>query len=319
VLVDAQIAVGLDNADPTADLTDTVTLTRLALVAGDTSVELADAAFHDATVKGRDTADMEYVYDATATNGAVAALCGAAGVVLRAEVRGATFGSATGDIPATLTCAQDRRAGELATRALGPNPAHRPCEIDRDDGTVTRLGYDADGRLEVADATFENATTRTVFARDAAGRVTDAYGIADGLFQGHTRYTYEGERPTSSFNDDYQGDTATLSWSWSSDRALAVGDHAYTLSADGLTVTDTQGDGVKTTTYGAPISLATHLTQGAVENAAQFQEQEERVVAQGQEVGELAVTYSDGDIATEVATAHGLTGSTATWKYACSF
>ena len=101
VLVDAQIAVGLDNADPTAELTDTVTLTRLALVAGDTSVELADAAFHDATVKGRDAADMEYVYDATATNGAVATLCGAPGVVLRAEVRGATFGSATGDIPAT--------------------------------------------------------------------------------------------------------------------------------------------------------------------------------------------------------------------------
>lgn len=318
-VVDAQIAVGLDNADPAGGDTDTVTLTRLALVSGSTTVPLAGASFEDGAVDAHTSAVLKYVEGATVTDGDLTALCGVAGVVLRVEVHGVRFGTATGDIPATLQCAKDRRAGELATRALGPNPPHMPCEIDSDDGSVYRLGWDANGRLEIEDDTVRSSTVRTVIQYDDAGQVSDSYRISDGLFSGHMHYAYSDGRVTSSTYDDYRDDPSALSWSWSPEGVLTAGSHVYSLSADGLTVEDQDGDTVSQITFDDPISLTAYATQEPHESAARFHERSERVLVQGQLAGALDVSYSDGDIVSEVTTVSGADGNTFTWKYSCDF
>jgi len=131
-----------------------LSLLRLVAVDGDAAVVLGTGQMKpvggDAGVGAGQSTTLYFYPDTTAKTSELAALCDAAAVEVEITI---TMPSCDCDdavltAPATLSCAEDRRAiAQLALTSAGP-PAGMPCKRQSSASSFEdRYGYDADGRL----------------------------------------------------------------------------------------------------------------------------------------------------------------------------
>lgn len=204
-----------------------LSLLQIRDAAGDTGVTLGTGTLQSLSagqgVSAGQTTKLYFYPEQTATVSELAALCDAGAVEVEITVAMPSCGcdAAVLTAPATLTCAEDRRASAQMALTNAGTPAGMPCTHATSASSFEdRYGYDADGQLlfrdvydddgfqsrmvyywegnrptavETIDATNGELTSRLTYTWDDAGRLVkvESRGSAPPYTTSASLYTYE--------------------------------------------------------------------------------------------------------------------------------
>lgn len=309
--LDGHLAVGLENAWP--DDHDNVSLQALELRGGSQNVEITGQLMRD-EVTGRAAVTKIYFGGLEAKNEDLMVFCEETASTLHVAITSESHGSVSADIPVTLTCGTDRRAGELATRPLGANSIDRPCRIEGESATINH-GWDAEGQMEIEEI-FDVVAERRIIERDQQGRVGLIYSVVDGIIEKKTSYRYEGGRLVGIDQDDLRGDTSTTDVSWEGTDKVNAGQTIYQLTDGGTTLRYDDRGAPVTVLFGKPVDLTDYLTESRAEYGPKYEVLSREIKTR---TGAAFTTfeYQDALIVGETITVNGSDVGVFTWKYTC--